>query len=184
MRNAEAGAQIMRHDTTPTQSPMTRRAVLTAGLGTLTAALILPLGAGPAGAQTAAQISYMRPDEAHKAAQAGDIILIDIRRPEEWLETGVAEGAIGLDMTQDSFVTSLIALRKANPTTPLAVICRTGNRTGHVTRTLAGQGFPGLVDVSEGMVGGRNGKGWLKRELPTYAGTLKNVQTRTRAALP
>lgn len=132
----------------------------------------------------AAKVTYMSPVEAHEAALAGRIILLDIRRPEEWLETRVAEGAIGLDMTQDNFLPTLVALRKANPDKPIAMICRTGNRTGYVTKALAKQGFPGLVDVTEGMEGGPNGPGWLKRGLPTYPGTLENVAARRSEILP
>ena len=134
--------------------------------------------------QSGAEIGVMTPQEALEASRSGEIILIDIRRPEEWLQTGVAEGAIGLDMTTESFVQDLVALRQANPDTPLAMICRTGNRTGHVTSVLARQGFPGLIDVKEGMVGGRYGLGWLKHGLPTYEGTAENVTARTKATLP
>ncbi|MCT4557330.1 MAG: rhodanese-like domain-containing protein [Pelagimonas sp.] len=163
---------------------LTRRAALGLGAAFVVVSVSQTGLSTPAQAQAAQHIEIMTPDLAHQAALAGDIILIDIRRPEEWLQTGVAEGAIGLDMTSASFVNDLVALRQANPDTPLAVICRTGNRTGYVTSQLAAQGFPGLVDVKEGMVGGRHGDGWLKRGLPTYEGTPENVGKRTRAALP
>ncbi|WP_206080298.1 rhodanese-like domain-containing protein [Pacificoceanicola onchidii] len=160
---------------------MGRRGFLTTLLASAAALAALPQDLF---AQTGAQIGHMTADKAFAAASTGEIILIDIRRPEEWLQTGVAEGAIGLDMTTETFVQALVSLRQANPNTPLALICRTGNRTGHVTRALADQGFPGLVDVSEGMVGGPRGKGWLTRGLPTYEGSLENVRSRTAAALP
>ncbi len=133
---------------------------------------------------TPAPVEKMSPAAAMKFAEAGEIILIDIRTPQEWLQTGVAEGAIGLDMQAPGFVEALVALREANPEKELALICRTGNRTNYVATALAQQGFPGLVDVSEGMVGGPNGPGWINRGLPTYEGTPENVQARTEAALP
>jgi len=162
-----------------------RRSFLALGAGLLGAAVLA--GGVPALAEntpTATKITYMKPDEAHRAAQAGDIILIDIRRPAEWLETKVAEGAIGLDMREENFVPTLVTLRRANPDTPIALICRTGNRSGYVTSALAKQGFPGLVDVNEGMQGGSNGPGWLNRGLPTYDGTLSNVAARRKSLLP
>lgn len=180
----------MQPEVTSTKSPRTRRAFLGLGiaavLGSAGIAIFVGMAAvtEPAIAADATEISYMDPDAAHKAALAGEIILIDIRRPDEWLDTNVAEGAIGLDMRADDFVPTLVALRRANPDTPIALICRTGNRTGHVTRVLANQGFPGLVDVDEGMEGGRNGPGWLKRGLPTYAGTPENVVIRTKLIVP
>lgn len=135
-------------------------------------------------AAQAAQTGKMLADDAHAAAKAGEIILIDIRTPEEWAETEIAEGAIALDMREKSFVQSLVDLRQANPQTPIAMICRTGNRSSYVIRALADQGFPGLVDVSEGMAGGRNGKGWLKRGLPTYPGTKPEIDKRLQEVMP
>ncbi|MCT4553495.1 MAG: rhodanese-like domain-containing protein [Pelagimonas sp.] len=134
--------------------------------------------------QSGTTVAVMSAPEALSARRAGTILLIDIRRPEEWAQTGVAEGAVGLDMTSDSFVSDLITLRQTNPDKALALICRTGNRTGHVTSVLAKQGFPGLVDVREGMVGGRNGPGWLTRGLPIYAGTAGNMAAARAALLP
>lgn len=174
----------MRPEVTFVSTNLPRRralAMMIAAAGTGMVATAFPKSAHAA---EAAKIAYLSADEAHKAALAGDIILLDIRRPEEWLETRVAEGAVGLDMTQENFVPTLVALRKANPDKPIAMICRTGNRTGYVTKALAKQGFPGLVDVSEGMAGGPNGTGWLKRGLPTYAGTLENVTARRNQLLP
>ncbi len=132
----------------------------------------------------AAPVAIMTPDVAYEAAQAGEIFLIDIRRPDEWLETRVGEGAIGLDMRDESFVPALVALRQANPDKPIALICRTGSRSAYVTGALAKQGFTGLVDVSEGMVGGVNGQGWLKRGLPTYSGDFATVVQRRLPVLP
>jgi len=175
----------MRPEVTIYRGHKSRRSVLALGISSLGAAILA--GAMPAVAANgdiATEVGYMKPDDAHKAALAGEIILIDIRRPDEWLETRVAEGAIGLDMREENFVPTLVALRRANPEKPIALICRTGNRTGYVTSALAGQGFPGLVDVNEGMQGGPNGPGWLKRGLPTYDGTLSSVAARRSALLP
>jgi len=125
----------------------------------------------------AAETVIKAPD-AYVAAKAGNIILVDIRTPQEWVQTGVAEGAIGLDMTDKSFVDNLVQLRSDNPDKPIALICRTGNRSGYVFEALNKQGFPNLMDVSEGMAGGANGKGWIPRGLPIYAGTAVEVKAR------
>jgi len=175
----------MRPEVTINRRYQSRRSFFALGAGAFAAAILIgTVPSEAANEQKAADIGYMKPGEAHKAALAGEIILIDIRRPEEWLETKVAEGAIGLDMREENFVPTLVALRRANPEKPIAMICRTGNRTGYVTSALAGQGFPGLIDVNEGMQGGPNGPGWLKRGLPTYDGTLTNVVVRRNTLLP
>ena len=159
-------------------SPLSRRHLLTlAGAG------IAGLALTPAFAQEMPTEKISATD-AHEKALAGEIILVDIRRPDEWAETGVGIGAIALDMRTDSFVPTLIALRQANPDTPIAMICRTGNRSQFVVSALSGQGFPGLVDVTEGMAGGRNGTGWLPTGLPVYAGTPENVAAKLTEAMP
>ena len=171
----------MRPEVTFTLMRQSRRRFLSLTAGLIGAAVLF----GPETATAAEQdVTLMKPKAAYVAAQKGEIILIDIRRPDEWAETNVAEGAIGLDMRDEDFVSVLAALRRANPEVPIALICRTGARTGYVTKTLAAQGFPGLVDVNEGMVGGTNGPGWLKRGLPTYEGSLAKVKARRKAVLP
>lgn len=167
----------MRPEVTFTSMHPSRRRFLCLTAGLIGAALFVTPETATAAEQ---DVTLMKPDAAYDAAQKGEIILIDIRRPDEWAATNVAEGAIGLDMRDEDFVSTLALLRRANPELPIALICRTGARTEYVTKTLAAQGFPGLVDVSEGMVGGRNGPGWLKRGLPTYEGSLANVEERRR----
>ena len=125
----------------------------------------------------------MQANIAHEAAASGEIILVDIRTPQEWQETGIGEGAIPLDMREESFVASLVELRTNNPDTPIALICRTGNRSGYVVNALVEQKFPGLVDVSEGMAGGRNGRGWIRSGLPVYAGTTAEIAPRLEAVM-
>ncbi len=144
-------------------------------IGAISAAVVgLSLTAQPA---FAAETVISTPD-AYVAAKSGNIILVDIRTPPEWAQTGIAEGAIALDMTDKSFVDSLVKLRAAYPEKPIALICRTGNRSGYVFDALNQQGFTGLVDVSEGMAGGPNGKGWIPRGLPIYAGNKAEIETR------
>lgn len=103
---------------------------------------------------------------AHEAVSNGKMILIDIRTTGEWLQTGVAEGAWPLDMTDEAFGPRIMAVLQRNPEHQVAVICRTGNRTGHLITVLAKNGVTGILDVSEGMAGGPNGKGWIPSGLP------------------
>lgn len=107
--------------------------------------------------------------KAYAAAKAGEIILVDIRSPQEWEQTGIGAGAIGIDMRTKLFVERLTMLRSDNPDTPIALICRSGNRSGYIFDTLSKRGFKNLRNVSEGMSGGPNGKGWIARGLPTYS---------------
>ena len=144
-------------------------------IGAITAGVVaLPMLPQPAWAGP----SVLKAPDAFVAAKSGNIILVDIRTPEEWAQTGIAEGAIALDMTEKSFVDSLVSLRSEYPKTPIALICRTGNRSGYVFDALNKQGFANLMDVAEGMAGGPNGKGWIPRGLPTYAGVATEIKAR------
>ena len=102
--------------------------------------------------------------------KAGKLILVDIRTPDEWKQTGVAQGAVRLDMQHPKgapgFMDDLLKLTKGDKNAPVALICRTGNRTTQVQRYLEAQGFTQVFNVREGMAGSAAGPGWLRRGLP------------------
>lgn len=100
------------------------------------------------------------------AVQAGEITLIDIRRPDEWASTGVAQGAVTLDMRRDDFVTALLAQPGITKNDPIALICARGVRSRRLASRLTEAGFTTVIDVPEGMLGSGAGPGWLKRGLP------------------
>jgi rhodanese-related sulfurtransferase len=108
--------------------------------------------------------------EAHGQTKSGQVTLIDIRTPPEWRQTGVAEGAHRIDMRHpkgpEGFVAEVLAQVDGNKDAPIALICRTGNRTTQVQKELLARGFTNVYNVKEGMVGSGAGPGWLKRGLP------------------
>lgn len=108
----------------------------------------------------------LSPTEAHIAIQAGDIILIDVRQPQEWNDTGVAPGARLIDMRRTDFITQIRKLRDENPDTPIGFICARGVRSHNVSTWAAKAGIGNLIDIPEGMLGSRAGPGWLGRGLP------------------
>ncbi len=119
-------------------------------------------------------VAHAEPDlaapDAAAAVAAGKITLIDIRTPPEWKETGVAKGAQLINMLHPQgapgFTNALLDKVKGNKDAPIALICRTGNRTTQVQRYLQSQGFTQVYNVKEGMAGSGAGPGWLKRGLP------------------
>ncbi len=104
--------------------------------------------------------------EAHERAKAKQVVLVDIRTPEEWKDTGVPDGALRLDMTSPAFEARLAGLRTENPGKPIAIICRTGSRTRKVQEALSSRGWTNIVDVRGGMLGDGRNKGWLDEGLP------------------
>lgn len=105
--------------------------------------------------------------EAHAAAVAGDVVLVDIRRPEEWRDTGIGQGAHPLDMRREDFETELARLLDGDHGRAVALICARGVRSARVARRLSAAGFTGVIDVPEGMLGSSAGPGWLAAGLPT-----------------
>lgn len=112
-----------------------------------------------------AETPILSAPEAQQRMQSGDLILLDIRRPSEWAETGVAKGAWPVSMHKDDFGQRLQAILKKHPAENVALICATGGRTNYVTSILSRNGITGVIDLSEGMMGNRRGPGWIKRGL-------------------
>lgn len=117
-------------------------------------------------APLAAEPAIMSAPDAFSAAQSGDMILIDIRSPGEWTQTGVAQGAVALTMHNRAFSQNLSTLLNANRDKQIGLICATGGRTAYVVSLLEQNGFTGVIDVSEGMMGNARGPGWIARGLP------------------
>lgn len=111
------------------------------------------------------------PPAAAKLVADKQAILVDIRTPEEWKETGVAEGAHRLDMTDPFFAAKLSRLVDGDRTKPIALICRTANRTRTVQAALMQQGgYTRVINVEGGMIGNSADKGWIAHRLPVKRG--------------
>ncbi|UHD16148.1 rhodanese-like domain-containing protein [Thiocapsa bogorovii] len=110
--------------------------------------------------------STLTATEAMEKARAGEITFIDIRTPAEWRQTGVAEGALTIDMTAPTFVQDVLKAVDGDRNAPIVLICRTGNRTGYTRDALEKLGFTNVLHVAEGMAGSKAGPGWVRRGLP------------------
>lgn len=108
----------------------------------------------------------MTAPEAQKAAQAKEIVLLDIRTPQEWQETGIATTAHPVSMHQRGFLEKLDKLIGGDKSKNIALICATGARSAYIQKELQKRGYSNVISVAEGMLGGPNGKGWIPRGLP------------------
>ncbi|MGD8351004.1 MAG: FKBP-type peptidyl-prolyl cis-trans isomerase [Gammaproteobacteria bacterium] len=91
-----------------------------------------------------------------QAKLAQGVKLIDIRRPEEWRETGVVEGSIQSTAfdARGNFIPSFIDVlkRTVEPDEEFALICRTGNRTAILTNYLVTRGgYSNVLNVRDGI---------------------------------
>jgi len=118
------------------------------------------------------QAQTLTAPEAYRRVQAGELLLVDVRTPQEWLTTGVPEGARLANMKDPRFLHHLKRLKEQGGSKSIALICHGGVRTAKLADELKKYGFHGLLDVSEGMNGSDAGPGWLARGLP-----LEDYQT-------
>ena len=93
-----------------------------------------------------------------KAREDG-VIIIDIRREEEWQETGIIPGAemvTAFDASGRVHPDFLDSFRSVvpGPDTPVMLYCRTGNRTTSLGNALIEQlGFSNVTHLSDGITG-------------------------------
>ncbi|MBY0430705.1 MAG: hypothetical protein K2Q10_05875, partial [Rhodospirillales bacterium] len=76
------------------------------------------------------------------------------------------ESAILANVNAPDFLERTLAVTGGDKDKPIALICRSGNRSTKAAELLAAQGFTRLYNVREGVEGGGAGPGWLKRGLP------------------
>jgi rhodanese-related sulfurtransferase len=113
---------------------------------------------------------HLGAQDAYALSQAGQLTLIDIRRPDEWKKTGVAQGALRINMAHplgdEGFIRQVSAEVGGDREAPIGLLCRAGNRAVHVQRMLHDAGFTQVYNVKEGMTGSSAGPGWIARGLP------------------
>lgn len=103
---------------------------------------------------------------AHDLASSGEIILIDIRRPDEWEASGSPASGHRLDMRREDFTQALLELTGGAQDARVALICARGVRSSRLTNRLTEAGFTNIIDVPEGMLGSGAGPGWIREGLP------------------
>lgn len=149
---------------TSTPSRLSRRGFLLGGIAVVGIA-------GMAGARwfnldAKLQGSDLTAPAAQVAVEAGEILLVDIRRPDEWSRTGIAQSAVPIDMRRPDFIDALLVQTDGRRDLPVALICARGVRSARMSAQLAAAGFTQILDVPEGMSGSGAGPGWVKRGLP------------------
>ncbi|MBU0656790.1 MAG: rhodanese-like domain-containing protein [Gammaproteobacteria bacterium] len=132
-----------------------------AGLGACSKAQGLGEKAGNTAEASAQQGSVNNVSNAElQALLDKGVTLVDIRLPEEWQQTGVVEGSKLLTLFEKSGAVApnfLANLQKVAPVDkPVALICRTGNRTRAGAEMLAQAGYSQVYNVTHGITG------WIK----------------------
>ena len=90
----------------------------------------------------AAEAPRIAPADAAKLVADGKAVLVDVREPAEWADTGVAEPAVLLAMSDfDGAQKDWKPFLEQNRDKQILVYCRSGRRSGHVATALAAKGF-------------------------------------------
>ena len=90
-------------------------------------------------------------------------LLIDVRTPEEWQQTGVPVTAHTISVEDGDFVSQVEAITQGDKTRRIALICRSDNRSATARDQLLQAGYENVTSV-EGGVTGPNG--WIDADLP------------------
>jgi rhodanese-related sulfurtransferase len=97
----------------------------------------------PALIAATAEVAKLTSAEAAERVAAGQAVLVDVREPEEWAETGVAAPATLLPMSDFNGDQKLWKpFLEKNAGKQLILYCRSGNRSGQVAAKLAAAGQP------------------------------------------
>jgi rhodanese-related sulfurtransferase len=87
-----------------------------------------------------AGVRKIAPAEAAQLVAAGTAVLIDVREPSEWRETGVAKPALLISLGSLKGAEGLKQL-EPHKAKELIFYCRSGGRSGMAASHAAGQGF-------------------------------------------
>lgn len=121
-------------------------------------------------AQSAQADAEISASDAYELVTDGKVTLIDIRRPEEWRQTGVAQGALRINMLHpkglQGFAQEVYEAVGGDLNAPIVLICRTGSRTSRLQPILAQVGFTNVKHIPEGTLGNRKTPGWIAQGLP------------------
>lgn len=93
-------------------------------------------------------IKKVDPVEFSEAILQPDVIILDVRTPEEF-NAGHIANAININLEGSDFSSEVSKLEK-NAT--VAVYCRSGNRSGVATEQMAELGFTDMYDMQGGIV--------------------------------
>jgi rhodanese-related sulfurtransferase len=104
-------------------------------------------------------VAQLDPATAYERVRKKDLILVDVRTEGEW-QGGVAKGAHTVTLGNPRMVDTIYGFAGEDTSRPVAVICRSGMRSGRAAKQLAQAGFTDVSNVRGGMMA------WTSANLP------------------
>jgi len=83
----------------------------------------------------------------YREAIGADGQLIDVRQPDELQATGIVPGAVNIPLSEIPD-----RLDEIDPERPVALVCRSGGRSGSAGQFLALNGFGPVINLAGGML--------------------------------
>lgn len=110
-----------------------------------------------------ARFETISPTRTRQMQAESGLILIDVRNPQEWEKTGIPKDSHRLTYRQGDreFSASVLNLCKDDKSTPVALSCQTGYRSGEAAAILTKSGFGRVYSVEGGITS------WIKEGMPT-----------------
>ena len=90
------------------------------------ATLIMLLSAFAVGSN---ELSVISAREANEKSAGGDLLIIDVRTPAEWRETGIPRSAARANIFDHDFIEQVTRIVGSDRSQLIAVICARGNRS-------------------------------------------------------
>ncbi len=92
-------------------------------------------------------VVMLQPQEFKNQIESDDVILVDVRTPEEYNE-GHINDAMNIDFMNDTFAEEI---QKLDKTKPVYIYCRSGGRSGEAAKEMSELGFEKVYDLSGGI---------------------------------
>ena len=124
--------------------------------------LLSMIGFGGKAAKTV--IRQINVAEAHDLTSKGAITLIDVRKPEEWNDTGRPVDSHGVTLQDPDFEVQVLQCMGNEKSKPVAFTCRTGGRSSEAAEKAKAAGHTDVANVKGGFLA------WAEAELPTDKG--------------
>ncbi|MEO1066360.1 MAG: rhodanese-like domain-containing protein [Pseudomonadota bacterium] len=103
------------------------------------------------------------PQVAHDRVTAGYTLLVDVREPHEWRDTGLPSASAPIALQDPDFLDKVLALADGDKAKPIAVSCKSGMRGQKAAHLLRAAGFDAVSNVRGGF------QSWADDRLPIEA---------------
>ncbi|MEM8648948.1 MAG: rhodanese-like domain-containing protein [Pseudomonadota bacterium] len=107
-----------------------------------------------------ATIPVITVTDALERTKTGDVLLIDVREPDEWRATGSPRGSLRVALQSPDFVNQIRKHSNHRKELPIALCCRSGLRGKKAAELLVQDGFDNVSNVEGGMMK------WVSEDLP------------------